>query len=73
MTPEEIYKKAKIFNVGARVFILETVVEYLGRKTIRKPARVIERYPYHLVVETKNGVRESFSYWDALKELELMK
>ena len=73
MTPKGILIKTKKFTIGARVMVKESRREYLGWVITQAPARVVERYPHHLVVERKNGVRESFTYWDALRELELIK
>lgn len=73
MTPEEILIKTRKFTIGARVIVKESSREYLGWVITRAHARVVERYPHHMVVEKKNGVRESFTYWDALRELELIK
>ena len=73
MTPKEILIKTRKFAIGARVIVKESSREYLGWVITRAPARVVERYPHHLVVERKNGVRESFTYWDVLRELELIK
>lgn len=73
MTPKGILIKARKFAIGARVIVKESSREYLRWVITWAPARVIERYPHHLVVERKNGVRESFTYWDALRELELIK
>lgn len=73
MTPEEILIKTRKFAIGARVTVKESSREYLRWVITRAPARVVERYPHHLVVERKNGTQESFTYWDALRELELIK
>ena len=73
MTPEEIRVKSEKFTVGAKIIVKETSREPTGSVTTLVHARVIERYSHHLVVEKKNGVRESFTYWDALRELELIK
>ena len=73
MTPKGILIKTRKFAIGTRVIVKESSREYLGWVITKVPARVIERYPHHLVVERKNGVWESFTYWDALRELELIK
>lgn len=64
MTPEEILIKTRKFTIGARVIVKESSREYLGWVITRVPARVVERYPHHLVVKRKNGVQESFTYKD---------
>ena len=68
MMQAEIIEKGKQFSIDSKVVILERIPRGNGYETldVKTPAVVIERYPFHLIVEKKNGVKDSFTYSDII-------
>lgn len=66
MMQAEIYEICKQIKIGSKVVILERIPRGNGYETldVKTPAVVIERYPFHLIVERENGVQDSFAYKD---------
>lgn len=65
-TAPMIRRMCSNYNVGDKVWIRKS--EYnaeIGKNNeIEVPAVIIEKYPHHLAIECKGGLRESFPYRD---------
>lgn len=66
MMQAEIYEICKQFKIGNKVVILERIPRGNGYESldVKTSAVVIERYPFHLIVERDSGIRDSFAYAD---------